>query len=362
MGLPAIPLGTSFSGIPLSIPPIGFGTYELRGEACVQAVSSALRLGFRLLDTAAVYRNEELVGEGIRQSNVPRSDIFVVVKIAMKTMSSELSIREGIIRSIEKLGLNGYADAVLVHWPGCGGLQPHDAVGHAAARRRCWETMHVMQLEGIIRSIGVANYRGEHFKELGETEWGASSIFGCCSTTLSMSPSTQRDTDVNQSSAFLPVVNQIELHPLCVQSKVVEYSKSHGMVLQQYSPLGKGSSKLLQHPVLLSIQQSHFPSYSIADVLLLWGLEQGFIPIVRSANIQHIKSNWQVAVDYFQSSSLICEGDDPTHSQVPRQARDVGSPSRPPLTAEQRNVLLHLRSLMHVEEDEHLCWNSICIA
>eukprot|EP00796_Vickermania_ingenoplastis_P007407 gene7407-5216_t len=311
-----------------SIPPIGIGTYELRGDDCVRAVSFALRTGFRLVDTAAVYRNEALVGEGIRESGVPREELFVVVKIAMKSMCKTETLRSGILESIERLGI-GYADAVLVHWPGCGGLKPEDAAGHSAARRRCWQVMHELQLAGQVRSVGASNFLPRHFEELHAMPW--SSPF-------------------DATNPYVPALNQIELHPLCAQPSVVAFCRSHGMVLQQYSPLGKGDPKLLQHPALVALQHASFPDFSIADVCLLWGLSQGFVPLVRSHKEEHLMANWRVALDFFAVED------------AEREKHGWPTPRRP-LSATQRELLQHLREHVGMDTtEEHLCWNSETIA
>lgn len=316
---------------PSSMPPVGIGTYELRGEETVIAVREALRIGFRLVDTAAVYRNEQWVGEGIRQSGVPRDQLFIVVKVAMKSMKSKGSIREGILKSIELLGIE-YADSVLVHWPGCGGLKPNDT-GNATSRKYCWEVLHELQLEGKIMAIGVSNYYPKHFRELAEYSW-ASSFFDSSS-----------DQNFNEAM-YLPVINQIELHPLCVQEEIVSYCRSHGIHLQQYSPLGKRDDRLFTNSTLLSLRETVFPEYSVADILLLWGLSQGFCPLIRSRNPAHVMANWRTVLDFFSI-------DDTSPSRQGSKQRVLGT--------QQRDVLLNLREHLGIQTDDHLCWDSIQI-
>lgn len=371
------------------IPPIGIGTYELRGENCVKAVCTALQLGFRLIDTAAAYRNEALVGEGIRISKVQRKEIFVNVKIAMKSVKSEESIRNGVLKSIELLGI-GYADAVLVHWPGAGGLRPEDKEGHCNGRRLCWKVMHDLQNEGLARCIGVSNYRPQHFAELLEMPWAHSFSLNCIGISSDISCAeeknelvTPQDSNENENesvlennnekksakktnlstmvgSSALPVLNQIELHPLCVQDSVVKFCRKHHMHIQQYSPLGKGDERLVQHPELRRIQQTYFSEYSIADILLLWGLVNGFIPLVRSGNESHLKKNFQLAIDYFAP----LQPSQPRHSDLTEASVTPSAimPSRLPLTTTQKDILENLRAHLDVKEDVHLCWNSIAIA
>lgn len=370
------------------MPPIGIGTYELRGDDCVHAVRSALQLGYRLIDTAAVYRNEELVGEGIATSGVPRAELFVVVKIAMKSMGSDEAVRNGILESIRKLRIQ-YADCVLMHWPGCGGLKPEDAAGHHAARARCWRVMQELQRCGAVRYMGVSNFLPRHFNQLHCFDSGESLSVSSHPTCVQNSEESHGTTSPLNQCYNLPIVNQVELHPLCVQQDVDAYCRgAHGMILQQYSPLGKGDARLLQHPKLLEVHERYFqdsttssataaPStaaahkkpkreaedgdevkndtsshaYSVHDLVLMWGLAQGYCTLVRSHKVEHLKANLAAATDYFASL---------------QQSTEVGECGRrrPPLSAEQLEVVKNLRRHMGVEgaEDLHLCWYSSTIA
>ncbi|SCU66376.1 aldo/keto reductase, putative [Trypanosoma equiperdum] len=296
----------------MQIPHMGIGTYELRGKECEEAVLSALKLGFRLIDTAAGYRNEEYVGAAIRASGVPRFELFIVVKIAPKVTRTEEAVETCIRESVRKLCID-YADCVLIHWPGCGGRMPHETEEHKAARRRCWKVMTALQQEGIVRHLGVSNFAGRHFAALSE-DGSEATLFA--------------EGKVNK-----PVVNQIELHPLCVQKDVGDYCKEHGIILQQYSPLGQCNAKLIEHPALCSVVKDTFSGFSVHDVLLLWGLSQGFCVIVRSKSKKHIERNWEVAKSFFSEGAL-------TKVHLER--------------------LRDLRELMKVEgtEDHHFCWHS----
>ncbi|KAK7194386.1 aldo/keto reductase [Novymonas esmeraldas] len=325
--------------LPPVLPPIGIGTYELRGNACVDAVRAALMMGYRLIDTAAVYRNEELVGEGIASSGVPRAELFIVVKIAMKSMKADEAVRHGILDSLRKLRID-YADCVLMHWPGCGGLKPDNAAGHQAARARCWRVMQVLQQEGKVRHCGVSNFLPRHFEQL----------------------------DSRPADRGGAMVNQVELHPLCVQRDVDAYCRGgRGMLLQQYSPLGKGDSRLLQHPRLLEVHARYFGgggddvgaplAYSVPDLLLMWGLAQRYCTLVRSHRVEHLRANLYAARDYLRSVEAAA-------AAAAGEASDGGGSARALLTAEQLDVVRRLRHYMGVEEDPdtHFCWYSAEIA
>ncbi|KAG5476145.1 hypothetical protein LSCM4_05104 [Leishmania orientalis] len=387
------------------VPPIGIGTYELRGDACVNAVRAALQMGYRLIDTAAVYRNEELVGEGIVSSGVPRADLFIVVKIAMKSMGSNEAVRRGILESLRKLRID-YADCVLMHWPGCGGLLPQDAAGHQAARARCWRIMHELQMQGKVRYCGVSNFLPRHFKELscfddvdvvrlgneggaqlhasiegGQKEVG--SVRRHCDDSASVSSPSPSAPSARVFPA--PILNQIELHPLCIQRDVDTFCRGlHGMLLQQYSPLGKGDARLLQHPRLLQVHAryfsnqstaSHAPtpapassseavkSYSVVDMILMWGFAQGYCTLVRSHRPEHLRANMDAARDYFASLKAVAKGMGDGGGGAEEFRASVGT-ARALLTEEQLDVIRNLRAHMGVvdQQDTHLCWYSSQIA
>lgn len=302
------------------IPALGVGTYELRGDECVNAVRCALQSGFRLLDTAASYRNEALVGEGIRQSGVPREELFVVVKVSPKSFRSPEAVTLSVRNSLRSLGV-GWADLVLLHWPGGAGMKPDDAAGHSAARQRAYGALRALQQTGEVRWLGVSNFLPRHFKDIVQ-EGGAS------------------PEEAQQPGEDSPVVNQVELHPLCVQADVVAHAQQRGMVVQQYAPLGQGDARLLRHPRLKEVVEQHFPGFRCPDVLLMWGLSQGYSTIVRSKSAEHLAANHRAGRVFFAEE---LEGG---------------------LTAHQRDTLRALRSLMGVdrEPDQHFCWDSSTIA
>ncbi|KAG5476423.1 hypothetical protein LSCM1_04128 [Leishmania martiniquensis] len=390
------------------VPPIGIGTYELRGDACVNAVQTALQMGYRLIDTAAAYRNEELVGEGISKSGVPRADLFIVVKIAMKNMGSDDAVRRGILDSLRKLRID-YADCVLMHWPGCGGLQPQDAAGHQAARARCWRIMHELQAQGKVRYCGVSNFLPRHFKELNcfndvdaarvgdeavahlhastEAGAGAGEASSACRHGGDSGGVSPPSPSASWTPAFAaPILNQIELHPLCIQRGVDTYCRRlHGMLLQQYSPLGKGDARLLEHPRLLQVHAKYFPYesssndssssapaassaavklYSVVDIILMWGLAQGYCTLVRSHKPAHLRANLDAARDYFASVKALGKGTGGGGGGGADKSRVSAGTARPLLTAEQIDVIRNLRTHIGEEDqrDMHFCWYSAQIA
>lgn len=331
------------------IPSLGFGTYQLYGAECTTAVCAALRQGYRLLDTAAAYKNEELVGAGIRASGVPRDQLFVVVKISIKAMRDPAKVRASILQSILNLGID-YADAVMPHWPGCAGESVEDSAVHTAARVTCWQVMRQMQQTGHIRYLAVSNFLPRH----------------CACLDVSADERTAFHSDDGQTDAVpcdhRVTFNQIELHPLCVQADVASHAANQGYVLQQYSPLGNGNPKLLRHPKLLAVVKEFFPGSSVYDVLIMWGLSQGYCTLVRSKNPSHITANYRAAMAFFSSVSSKTAAA-PSTEIICAEAADSATAPRP-LSALQLEVLRDLRERMGVAKDKdlHLCWYSEVVA
>lgn len=226
------------------MPIVGLGTYSLHGATCINSVKSALASGFRKFDTASIYGNEEEVGQGIRESGVPREEIFVATKLYPNQYSNpETAIEE----CLSKLDI-GYIDLMLLHHPGTNDVKAYKA-------------MEKYVEAGKIRSIGVSCY---YVKEINE---------------------------------FLPKVNikpvlvQNEVHPYYQDTEVVEHLHDLGIVVEAWYPLGgRGHQKeLLSDPVLSKIAARH--NKSVAQVILRWDLQRGVVIIPGSSNPDHIKEN-----------------------------------------------------------------------
>jgi diketogulonate reductase-like aldo/keto reductase len=211
------------------MPMVGFGTYLLKDETeCKKLVLSSLQVGYRLIDTASVYKNEPFVGEVLSdhkqldQLGLKRSDIFVTTKVGPADQGKD-SCRASVLKSLENLKLD-YVDLVLIHWPGVSGHEPHDPI-HAIKRQESWQDLEALCRDGKVRSIGVSNYTIEHLKQL----------LSHCS--------------------IRPSVNQVEFHPLLFQLELLNYCKSEQIVLQAYSSLGsaKGWETLSNNQVLMDI-------------------------------------------------------------------------------------------------------------
>ena len=229
------------------MPIYGLGTYSLTGEVCVDSVTAALNSGVRLIDTAYMYHNEESVGEAVRNSGIPREEIFVITKLYPNQFSNpEAAIEE----ALTKLDIE-YIDMMLLHHPGTGDVDAYLAMEKAVE-------------DGKIRSLGLSNWYVEELEE------------------------------------FLPQVNitpalvQNEIHPYYQENDVIPYIHGLGIVVQGWYPLGgRGyTAELLNNEVITEIAQAH--GKSSAQVILRWNLQKGVVVIPGSGNPDHIKENTEL--------------------------------------------------------------------
>ncbi len=226
------------------IPTVGLGVWQApRGEVTRQAVLTALRLGYRHIDTAYVYGNELDVGWAVRESGIPREQIFVTTKLWNDHHGYDAA-RRAFEVSLRRLGLE-YIDLYLLHWPVRG------------KRLDSWEALEALHREGLARSIGVSNYLVPHLTEL---------LDHC-----------ERKPDVNQ----------IELSPFLQRRETQALCREHGIVLEAYSPLTHGQR--LTHPALIAIGKD--VQRSPAQVLLRWGLQHGFVVLPKSTHAGRIAEN-----------------------------------------------------------------------
>jgi 2,5-diketo-D-gluconate reductase A len=241
--------GTSIPSIALNdentIPALGLGVAELSEEETEHAVSAALDIGYRLIDTASVYGNEAAVGRAIAASGIPRAELFITTKLA--NADQGLAATQAACKtSLEKLGLD-YVDLYLIHWPAPQLGKYVDSFGGLIQARG----------DGFARSIGVCNFTEEHL-----------------STVIDLTFVT-------------PAVNQIELHPLLNQAELRAANAAHNVVTEAYSPLAVG--RLLDNPTVTSVAAEY--SRTPAQVLIRWSLQLGNVVIPRSAKPERIASN-----------------------------------------------------------------------
>jgi 2,5-diketo-D-gluconate reductase A len=231
-----------------TMPVLGLGVAELSEEGTERAVSAALEVGCRLIDTAAVYGNEAAVGRAIAASGIPRAELFVTTKVATPDQGFA-SAQEACTASLERLGLE-YVDLYLVHWPAPSVGKYVDAFGGMIQSRG----------EGHARSIGVSNF----------TEDYLTTVIDLCFVT--------------------PAVNQIELHPLLNQSETRKANAQHNVVTQSYTPLALG--KLIDNPTVTSVADEY--GQTPAQVLLRWNVQLGNSVIFRSTKAERIASNLDI--------------------------------------------------------------------
>lgn len=228
------------------MPQLGLGVYKTNeGEEVKNAVRWALEAGYRSIDTAALYENETGVGEAIRESGVPREDIFVTTKVWNTDQGYDETLR-AFETSRQKLGLD-YVDLYLVHWPG---------------KDKFIETYRALEkllADGLVRAIGVSNFLVHHLERL------------------------MAETNI------VPAVNQVEFHPRLRQQDLHDFCKSKGIALEAWAPLMKGQ---LDHPVLLRLADKY--GKTPAQVVLRWHIQLGVIVIPKSVHKERIVSNADV--------------------------------------------------------------------
>lgn len=233
-----------------SIPQLGLGTWPLDDEQVATAVVQALEAGYRHIDTAVKYGNEEGVGNGIRAGGVDRSEIFVTTKLDGQFQGEDRAVA-GLEGSLTRMGLD-YVDLLLIHWP----LPARDDFVST------WKTFERLQAEGKVRSIGVSNFKPAHLERL------------------------LAETDV------VPAVNQIQLSPAITREAEREFNARHGIVTESYSPLGGSGASLLGAPLLAQLGEKY--DKTPAQLVLRWHIEKGLVVIPKSGNPERMQENLDI--------------------------------------------------------------------
>jgi 2,5-diketo-D-gluconate reductase A len=230
------------------IPQIGLGVWQTPNDGAADAVRTAIEAGYRHVDTAAIYENEDGVGDGIRQSGLPRGELFLTTKLWNDRQGYDSALR-AFDESLKRLKTD-YVDLYLIHWP-----SPHR--GHYV---EAWKALVRLKEEGRARSIGVSNFCPEHLDR------------------------------IIIETGVTPVLNQVELHPDFQQKPLRDKHASLGVATESWSPLGQG--KLLDHPVIAAIAAKH--GRSAAQVIIRWHIQSGLIVIPKSVTPSRISENIQV--------------------------------------------------------------------
>lgn len=229
-----------------SIPQLGFGVWQVEEDTAEDVVGKALQVGYRHIDTAKVYGNEEGVGRAIAKSGIPREEIFVTTKLWNEDQGHDSAL-EAIDKSLERLGLD-YVDLYLIHWS-----QPEKG-----KYRETWEAFQKIRESGKARSIGVSNFTEKALQDVVAT-------------------------------GVVPAVHQIELHPSFNQQHMREIDASHGIVTEAWSPLGQGKEEL-QDETIAEIARAH--DVSPAQVIIAWHLAIGNVVFPKSVTPERIQENW----------------------------------------------------------------------
>jgi 2,5-diketo-D-gluconate reductase A len=233
-----------------AIPQLGFGVFQIDPEDTAEAVSEALEVGYRQIDTAQMYRNEEGVGEAVRACGVDRADVFVTSKLDNR-FHRPADARRAFDATLSALGFE-YVDLFLIHWP-LPTLYDGDFVS-------TWNTLQEFHQDGRARSIGVSNFQVEHLRRLGA------------------------ECDVT------PAVNQVELHPYLLNRDVHAYDQAHGIATQAWSPIAQGI--VLGDPVITAIADRL--GRSPAQVVLRWQIQHGNIVFPKSRTPARIRENFEL--------------------------------------------------------------------
>ncbi|WGG88127.1 aldo/keto reductase [Enterococcus faecium] len=237
------------------IPVVGFGTWQTPdGDVAVSSVKEALAAGYRHIDTAQGYKNEESVGQAIKESGIPREEIFLTTKLWNANHSYEL-VMSSFEESLKKLQTD-YLDLFLIHWPNPVAFRDNWKQANADT----WRAFEELYEAGKIKAIGVSNFLPHHLDTLAKT------------------------------AKIMPMVNQVFLAPGELQPTVVEYAKKHDMILEAYSPLGTG--KIFDVPEMKQIAEAH--DKTIAQVALRWSLQHEFLPLPKSVTPSRIKENTEL--------------------------------------------------------------------
>ncbi len=265
-----------------TLPQIGFGTWPLKGADAERAVASALACGYRLIDSAVNYENEEAVGAAVRAAGVPRDEILVATKIPGRFHAHDLAVAS-VEESLRRMRLDRL-DLVLIHWP-------NPSVGKYV---EAWQGLVEARERGLVRSIGVSNFTERHLD------------------------------DVIAATGVTPVVNQIEMHPAFPQAEMRQVHRRLGIVTQAWSPLGKGAT--LESPPVAAAARRH--GVTGGQVVLRWEIQRGVVPVPKSADPGRQSENLDVfgfalsdaelaAIDALgRPDGRLFDGDPDTHEEM----------------------------------------------
>lgn len=232
----------------VEIPSIGFGVFRMENlEECKKATIEAIKAGYRLIDTAAAYKNEEAVGRAIKNCGIPRDELFITTKLWITDTSYE-GAKRGFEKSLSKLGLD-YLDLYLIHQP------YNDYYG-------AWRALEELYEEGKVRAIGIDNFTQD------------------------------RTADFIFFNKIKPMVNLVECNAFFQREDEKKYLDSENILMQAWSPLAAGQSRLFENETLLRIAHNH--NKTVTQIVLRWLVQRGIVPIVKSSNPVRMKENLDI--------------------------------------------------------------------
>ncbi|EHA7756855.1 aldo/keto reductase [Enterococcus faecalis] len=232
----------------LEIPVLGFGTYQITDPVEAEtAVFNAIEAGYRHIDTAQSYMNEEAVGKGIRKANISRTELFITTKIWVENVSYE-GVHASFQRSLDRLQLD-YVDLLLIH-------QPFNDIYGA------WWAMEELQSEGKVKSIGISNF------------------------------SVDRAVDLSLFNKVTPQVNQIEINPFHQQTDVIKLLKNENILPEAWAPFAEGKNNMFNNEILKTIAEKH--NKSVAQVIIRWLIEQKVVVLAKSVKPERMRENLNV--------------------------------------------------------------------
>ena len=229
------------------MPILGFGVYQMTDADCEASVLEALRIGYRLIDTAAIYGNEEAVGRALKASGVPREELFITTKLWVDDATEE-GAKRAVAKSLERLQLD-YLDLYLIHQP------YHDVHG-------AWRAMEALNDAGTLRAIGISNFQPD------------------------------RVIDLLVHHRVAPAVNQIETHPFHQQIETQEFLQKNNVQIESWGPFAEGKNNIFQNELLRGIAAKY--NKSIAQVILRWLVERGVVAIPKSVRKERMAENFAI--------------------------------------------------------------------